>query len=861
MRPLLLLSEDPVSRKFGDKALLIYEAFVSGDHKGVLAQLGREYDTKLLSDADVRLMNEMVEDLEGETDARRNNAAAVLAALGDRYPESTAHLLLSPLARRLAESADLRCRIGVANIGRVLPSIGRDDRRAVAACLIDDLLKSEGKIDFRLETGETPSLDEAEDLAWQACSLVLEVRSAGQLDDRHDSALLNWLESRRVSILDRDASLPFADFESWMSQHETWLLPALSERYTNLVLEQLEDRAGNDVVIDEAVRRCRIIFDKLFAAGEESRKQLWEQMARFVALKEPAFVFLAADVVVHHVVSPDEAAISIFAGAFANRLAHESSSEATTGFDLLAFGSVFVEIVTKRSSALQPTCEAAVADLVAKWSQRSDTAHLAADLLSALCRQFTGSSNVVIEQWTERLLSNLPSPCIDWLAQSFVSVLSDQQRHSVAGKLEKAVKPDDLSEPESIQYGRFVSSLSENGLSTAELRGHLQALINAIRQLFSLPSPSPQANPAQRNQQEQHRRQKIATRKLYLRHIFGTIPRRLQYADKASVGSMLSELFSSAKSDPPLFGWLHQQMADFWPTPAEESPEYDVGKVFSDAVEVAAASPAEPTSTGPLRTATSMVTQHLVANDRATAVVNAACKLWHHHPADAIETLKSIDAVPETESLVAMIDDVNPNDDVDVVSLTDAWVIVAARMTNAGRINTGIALLSKPAKGAQNEPDLCLRLWIHARNDDRQQLLEALITAHGLNDNQRKRVWLQIERAEEVGDEFLGRVLPKIAGFSENPQTVSALLDFEGQITAKATSKHKLYSLGQRIVEAFRASSSVEAKNRFAEWLKRLEVDGVLNELAKYGEMSEDEIGILDGHFAKSKQWKKVRSA
>src|SRR5690606_34642560 len=135
------------------------------------------------------------------------------------------------------------------------------------------------------------------------------------------------------------------------------------------------------------------------------------------------------------------------------------------------------------------------------------------------------------------------------------------------------------------------------------------------------------------------------------------------------------------------------------------------------------------------------------------------------------------------------------------------------------------------------------------------------LTADDLNDDQRRRVWLQIEQTEGLEAEFFAQVLPKIAVRDDSPRSVSEMLDFEEQISATATSQDKRYSLGQGLVKAFRASSSQEAKNRIAAWLKRLNVEGVLKELRDHGEMSEDEISILDSHFGKSKQWKKVKES
>jgi len=206
-----------------------------------------------------------------------------------------------------------------------------------------------------------------------------------------------------------------------------------------------------------------------------------------------------------------------------------------------------------------------------------------------------------------------------------------------------------------------------------------------------------------------------------------------------------------------------------------------------------------------------------------------------------------------------MIDGINPVDKDSIASLKEAYKTIAGRIDLEARSAAAFELLSKPAAGTQDEPDMCLRLWVTSKTDDAVRLLESLLIAENLNDDQRRRVWLLIERTEGLEPEFFARVLPNVVGRDDCPRCVSEILECENQISATAATEHQRYSLGQGIVKAFRMSSSQEAKNRLAAWLKRLNVEGVLKELENYGQMSDDDIAVLDSHFGKSKQWRKVK--
>jgi hypothetical protein len=72
LQPLLLLAQDPVTRRLGDRARPVYEAFVSGDTRGVLAALGHGADRDVLSGEEIDLLRDMEEGLVSEVPERRD---------------------------------------------------------------------------------------------------------------------------------------------------------------------------------------------------------------------------------------------------------------------------------------------------------------------------------------------------------------------------------------------------------------------------------------------------------------------------------------------------------------------------------------------------------------------------------------------------------------------------------------------------------------------------------------------------------------------------------------------------------------------------------------------------------------------
>jgi hypothetical protein len=834
MRPLLFLSQDPVSRKYGDKALAIYESFVSGDEVGVLSNLGRDIDAKQLSEADMRLLSEMVEELERETDVRRDNAASVLAALGDRYPIETAHLLLTPLARRLSESPELRWRIGVSKIGRILGPLLPNDRKELADQLTDDFLLTSGNIGFKLDTGESPSLDEAETMVKSACNLVLQIRRDDGLSDTTNQRLLTWLETRRIAIEGKEITLPFDVMEDWMDLHENWLLPAMKERYTALVVQHLQESEDESLNGDAVSQRCQRVIDTLLESGEESRALLWGQLSEFVEVNQPLFVTLAVRNVRSNIAQLDASAASLFISSFATRLSKELVSSSDDGFDLSLCKLAMVEIVSKRANDFTESCMQPLMQLVLNLSLTKENAVEGAALLTALGNQFEQLTKDVVSSWTGRFMVDLPEPCIEWLAVNTESHLSGQQRRQVVSRLSPVSQTDNVTEEQGRQFDFYIRHLSEPAFATAEIK-------NFIEQIISFITPR-HANPNN-----------------YLRRVFPPIPLVLMHASPSVVGAMLQQLFTNAKGDPDVFGWLHSCMADYWPEPTPELAPYSPEVVYSDARGILTSNPTRPEMSGPLRSLTQLVLKGLISKEYSKEIADLACKMWRRHRAQATETLSKLGVAPSAIAISEMCDGFDPKDDDSTASLKNTWSGIGLKLNYSERVDTARQLLSRSPISSADTPDSLLHLWVKSKSDEAAKLLEDLLVNDGLNDEQRRRVLLEIERQDLLSADFGERVIPALSGRNDCPQAFSLLMEFEVKITP--THKDKKYALGQKLVESFRLTSSVESKNQLAAWLQRLETEGVLSEFGQYGEVSEEELSILDSHFGKSSKWRKAKQS
>lgn len=253
----------------------------------MLESFGLANDDRPLSAEEVARLKDVIEDTEGETTTRRDNAGVVLAEVSERLPANRADGLLAPLAFRLRESKDLRSRVGITRIAYLIPRLRRDDQRDLAGSLVADLMKSDGDVALETPNLQTPSLEDAIVMAREAVGSVLGVRQRFGLPPASDEALLHWLQVRRLSSGGEAYEFPLSELEGWVAEHEENLLPDLGSRYTAMVADAIESDGLAGVPTVETARRSRDVFGRLAVGGRQDQVVLWTHLSTYVSAKDP----------------------------------------------------------------------------------------------------------------------------------------------------------------------------------------------------------------------------------------------------------------------------------------------------------------------------------------------------------------------------------------------------------------------------------------------------------------------------------------------------------------------------------------------------------------------------------------------
>jgi hypothetical protein len=829
LQSFVLLSEDPVTRKFGSKATVIYESFVSGDTQGVLEGFGRHIDTKVLQPEEARLLAQMVEDLRYETRARKDNASRVVADLVDRLPNEIQHILLGPLCRELGDSAELRSLLGLNKISKIIAAAHDDDKRAVVSRLINDILVSEAEVTFRLESMEPPNLEEAVGFAKQTVDLALPIRRSHHLESVADELLLDWLVKRTVSVGGKSLQVHFKQLENWMSEHEDHLLSSLGTRYTDILATELEGVDSQKFDVKPAIGRATKVFEGLKNAGESSRADLWAILTRYIALQQPDAAKAAWQTMFKYKDLPGESEISTFVLAFVERMKRESEDDEWS-LDLQDAATTLISSVDSRLNDLSESALSNLAQLAILWGHKEETSEYSCDIFRELFRAEGPDAQTVIDEWMTRLMGDLPLSCVKEVARIF-SDLEQSTQSKVVAQLKTIVSNDNIDESTAHHYRAFVEALAGDDWEMDALKSHLDSLTTQIGERYANPNG-------------------------YLHRVFPIFVKLIDYASPAVLGAALHKLFSQSKGQPKLYVWLHSHMVGLWPEATEELAPYNPVQVFSDGRDFIVSQPQEA-SKGILRSLGDLVTREVVPSELRTGVVEAVCATWNADPEKTVDLLTSEFGELSPDQASDLIDAINWNNETQQDLLLRVWRCVARSQPAQSRLITTNRILEKGLSGPEMEPDRALRIWFDAQAEDLMQTLTDTIIQQKLNDSHRCRLWSYSISNRSLDAQFFLQVIPEIVQMESVEETANQLFSDYEDVSAAMGSMDNRAQLANSLMKAFPAASTRTIKANIADWCKKFSGEASLSTIVG-NDLDDEDIKILESRFGKSSTMRRL---
>lgn len=772
LQPLLLLAQDAISRKYGDRAAELNDAFVSGDTQGVLEIFGHHLDNDDLGREDVQLLEELAAGLSDDTPTRRVNAARVLAAIADRIPAEARNGLMVPLARQMIDLKDIRTNVGPTAAKEIIASLSPADRREVADSFSADLLTGQ-ELEWRLPTGETPNLEELVSDAKAAAELVLDVRASNGLSSSTEHRLRGWLLGREIQSSQGAQTLPFAQLEMWLEEHAGHLLEFLREDYTRLGIDELESDPESVPDKDRMLQRFGQVFQDLAEGGQESREVLWEQLTKLVALPDSNGVSTAwAEASAHAALATIQQA-QTFLLALANRLHQGMADPEYWGLDRKAGAKQFLDLATRWAGHMDQKTASGILPLARSWGEVDETSGYMVRIADFLMRRDMESWNGLTEYLINKPFGELPWTSLEYIASN-LQELNDEQKKTLAGQMNTLVNADAVEPDDAEKYVNFIAAAPNAEWSSAPLQAHTKT--------------------------SRERVLAMSTRAEYLSAIFPAARMLFSSAPKGQTGAVLKPLFEQAAGSPDAYPILHREMADNWPEENEQTGQYDPNAIALRAIQFIKENPALPGSGDVFKSVVNMVSRGIVGEDTRTGVSDAATIIWPHSPAFVVRCAEQIASFMSPGDVRKLLTGKQASD----TEETEIRAIVGALSVHGDeqrRLDITKEVLAAPPKQIADRPDGALTIWLLELGEKEDETLKALLDDQGLNEAQRERVLTYaLARRQKLGLAFFVEIAPVVLSRPEDAKPLGVLISEVDNIVSLARNSDQKSSLAEALV-------------------------------------------------------------
>ncbi|TEA70172.1 P-loop NTPase fold protein [Allopusillimonas ginsengisoli] len=768
LQPLLRLAEDPITRKFGDRAAAVFDSLISGDVVGVLEAFGRHLDDKPLGDEDAVLLEDFGEALPQETEARRTNAARVLAALVDRIPQGRKRRILSPLIRQMAALKAVRMNIQPGRARQIIVGASADDRRDVAERFIADIL-SLNPLDWRLATGGEPNLGEVTGAAKDTVGLALEVKETDGLSTVADTMLRQWLLKREIRLENESQTLPFSDLEEWIDEHSSILPGDLETEYSDQAIGEFEQATTTPRFTEKVLPRLSVIFAGTAKLGEEERQVLWSQLTRLVAVRSQAAAEFAWGDAARYSDLAGAEERRAFLVAFATRLCNEIEDDENWPLDWSDGSTKFNDLIAEWRADIDAETANELERLVLLWAKDTVREKYALRALDVLKDQAKESWDTIISSLTKMDMSVRPSAVSGYLGRNF-DATEQAGKSQLVTKMDALINANGSDEKSVVGYDTLVKSMSDTSWSEAPLKDHLVRLLDRINAMHNNPD--------------------------YLGQLLPIAASIFRFSPVGKVGQVLISLLTNAVGTPDAYIAVHRCMKESWPEPNPQIGDYNPDDIVARACQFIR----EKSGTNGIGDVYESVCDLAKRGISSTAsnqgVADVTSTVWRMAP-QHVSALAGFVATILTPTSVAEVLTGTQSPDLDRGDLSMLLTAVSKAFDRDQRSGTAQLVLSSAPEPLFENLDGAFKCWILAVEEDDPGILIDLLADDSLNDDQANRVLVLISDSTLAVD---------------SPSSIEAVL--------KDTARPKTRSaLIERLAGIAYACGSDSAKSKLAEHL------------------------------------------
>lgn len=764
LQPLLRLAEDPITRKFGDRAAVVFDSLISGDVVGVLEAFGRSLDSKPLAVEDVVLLEDFGETLPQETEVRRTNAARVLAALVDRIPQERRRRILSPLIRQMTALKTVRMNIQPERARQIVEGASADDRRDVAEKFVGDLLNLE-PLDWRLATGGEPNLDEAVRAVRDSVELALEVKQSNDLPSSADVILRSWLLKREIRLASASRTLPFSDLEEWVGRHSGILPGYLASDYSDQAIGEFERATTAPTFTATVLPRISSIFEDTAALGQDERGVLWKQLTRLVGVQPQAAAEAAWGEAARYSSLAAPGKRRAFLIAFATRLCKEIEDGENWPLDGSQGATRFNDLSAEWRADIDAKTATELEKLILLWAKDVSREQFALRALDVLKGQAKESWDRITSALSQMELSARPDGISSYLGSNFGAIETAGQNQLVT-KMDALINSTGPDKQSVEGYDTLVKSVPDAVWSAVPLKDHLVRFLDRIN--------------AMHNNAD------------YLNQLLPITASIFKFTADGKVGQILTQLLANAAGTPNAYIAVHRSLKGVWPELNKDIGNYNPEGIITRACQFIREQPGNAGVGDVYESVCDIAQRGLSGAENNHGIADITPIVWRMAPGIVTE-LSSFVTTTLTPSNLAEILTGAQAPNLERADFSKFLAAISNAFNRDKRNDTAKRVLASALVPLFERPDGAFEWWVSAATECDPGFVIDLLADDGLNDEQRNRVLARIDDSALVGA----------------PASVEALLK-------DSTRPKTRSSLIGRLTQVIRACRSDSARSRLA---------------------------------------------
>lgn len=423
LQPFLLLSQDAISRSIGDNAK-IYDSLVSGDIEGIFNGFNISSYNLSINTGQIKVLEDIVEDIFTDTTTRVENAAFVLGKLLINF-ERKSESIIRFIALKLTDSLTLRNRLSINTIKDITKECSREDKVRIANVLINDFIGYDDEIQFKNPQGETYSFEDMIEVINIAINIVLEVYSSEGLSEENEYKLINWLKERIVKASGLEDYISYKIFDKWYRKYEKKLVEQLGYEYIKEGLDFLTKESKFEY-IEAFNHEYKKVVELLWDRGQESRELAYKLLNSSFVIKNENIIMNSIEEIMKIIKDLDQAKGNNIFNIYSEMLEQQLNEPILSENSLRIALSSFISLIDKFNDFSEEGL-VAITNVNVDFAISNGFGQFSSDLLNLTFNKGLTSAQQILNSWLEHGLLTLEDECIEWLANNIVQLQENIQ--------------------------------------------------------------------------------------------------------------------------------------------------------------------------------------------------------------------------------------------------------------------------------------------------------------------------------------------------------------------------------------------------------------------------------------------------